>query len=1117
MMDNEKEKNVLSYDHFLSGLNYDETQVEQYFNNIISSLEKELFSLRDSEDKKLIELYEQFDEKRDKFSNVHNELKISYENEYNSILSKYNQDILALANTCQARINEIRDKIQLEDDQISVIKFDFLKEFHEAIRVPNKKIRDINNKIDVEYTAHADAIFAMKAALIKNTNEYYLSASSHLNEIEKLTRFFNELLDYSTKLRTNIKPVSFKENDNRISLYLEYIKENKDNWAKLDSFFDKYGVVNSAFDEVIKELDKKYNEKVKECLVLKKNYKEKIDLIRQAIDKTNAKFDEIEANLTNKKDLKLAKDERNAIIEKLNNDIVSLSFITNIESDLLNSEKQQIENFKNKINEINDEITKSYGETIKKNQENLIDSINMIETVLIDTQNGLSKVNDSFKETQSLLVYFEGRYRKIAFQARVDALNQYKEYIEKSVENNKKLDAIAFELITSDEVKTLKLLDLEKEYLTVDEYLKIKETKYEIERKEIEALLPHNLNIANYNSEIDLLMKDLFVDKDIKKHELDNELKMFNIRRDADFMRLNYMLAYERIDNVRKIIKIKGESENLIEEINNQIKIQKLTEIALLEGVSRKKEYDSLVEKYDKAMEKLDIDTKSRIRYQNDILEIERDNFEATKARTKEIYDDLRQTVYPEIIDIKDDYYKKISYYKKKLNGSKKNEVKENREKINLHKKARLEFNKLYDETLRRIDEIDAHDSDVESKYFLMVNSFQYEKAIELIFENYSNGVNNILSKYYNENPIDAKSIKNSYFVAQYKKATKQKERNKVIKTHLAKYKAEINRIKKEFIKVINSKLPESKEEEQKYLAEYEEMLNKLIIDETIDNNKKLSPYLDDLAEIDVMRDKVSEDTEKSLQEYKDHYLETIRNIEEEYNQKIAGLTDLKNAVLEKSNTKNADIDQMIYDFTQELIEKKEQNIITNDSVKNKNKKDSDDKVKSLQSEVSSINKSVDNNKNQIEQDNTSFRNEMAIKAKEDFNEFQLSELNNKKKLDKELIDHDNAKEEYIRKITVESLSTKEKYADTRKEIETSSEKKKADNLIEYQELFDYNKKHSIGAIENVSDPISKFGNDIEKITHELLIESEKLSNQITSSSKEEYEMIINNTKESGE
>ena len=89
------------------------------------------------------------------------------------------------------------------------------------------------------------------------------------------------------------------------------------------------------------------------------------------------------------------------------------------------------------------------------------------------------------------------------------------------------------------------------------------------------------LQIENAKDEIRLLQKDLKIDRQIKKKELDNKVKLLDERKDVDLLRCDYMAAYARLDNVQGLIDIKSSSEDKISELESQIRVQKIIQQAI--------------------------------------------------------------------------------------------------------------------------------------------------------------------------------------------------------------------------------------------------------------------------------------------------------------------------------------------------------------------------------------------------------------------------------------------------------------------------------------------------------------------------------------------------------
>ena len=649
----DREKNIPSYKNLLEGLDYNPELVQNYFESIIESLEKELFLLRDEGDKRLTDLYNNFDVKQEKFISIKEDILRTYLNEFIRLNEEYENDLLILNNDFLSKESELKDSINLEEDLINRISLEYAQKLLELTKEPNAKIRDIYKRIDEEYQVHAGVIFSAREALLKNNSEYYLNAQSHIEELDKLDRFFKELNDYTSNLRKVINSATVSSNDKRIQIYLDYIAENKEKWINVDELIHSYDEIENSYKTLEAELENKINENVKYFEDIKNDKLNKLKSLETALNNVNEHFDKLIEKETDRAAKRILINEKNAFIKKIENDKQRLEFEINSEGELLNKDTEAINLFKESINTLLSTIHESYQDRITKVNDELKLLLSETEELLNDTRNSIKNYDSAYAQSKNLLSYFEKRYAQLSYSTRIKAIEEYKNYLLDNVERNKKLDTLAFELLTNSEVRTLKLLDLEKDYLTVDENIKIKQVKYDIDREVKEKTLNSRLQINNALSEIELLKKDLEIDKKIKKHELDNAIKVLDLRKKIDITRVNYMEAYARLDNVKEMINIKGMNENLIEEINTQIKIQKLIEISLLESVSRREQFDSIIEGYDESIKKLDEDTQSKIRYHNDVLEIERDTFEKNKQNLKDSYDDLRKSIYPSINEIK--------------------------------------------------------------------------------------------------------------------------------------------------------------------------------------------------------------------------------------------------------------------------------------------------------------------------------------------------------------------------------------------------------------------------------------------------------------------------------
>ncbi len=1111
----EKEKNIPSYKNLLEGLDYNPELVQNYFESIIESLENELFLLRDEGDKRLNDLYSDFDVKQEKFISIKEDILRTYLNEFIRLNEEYENELLILNNDFLSKESELKDNINLEEDLINRISLEYAQKLLEITKGPNAKIREIYKRIDEEYQVHAGVIFSAREALLKNNSEYYLNAQSHLDELDKLDRFFNELNEYTSNLRNEINSSTASSNDKRIQIYLDYINENKDKWTDIDSLIHSYDEIESSYKELEAKLENKISENLAYFEDIKNDKLAKLSSLDTAINNVNEHFNKLIEKETDKAAKRILVNEKDAFIKKIEADKEKLEFEINAEADLLNKDSEAINLFKDSINNLINTVHDSYSDRINKTNSDLKLLLSETEELLNDTRNSIKNYDSAYAQSKNLLSYFEKRYAQLSYATRIKAIEEYKAYLLDNVERNKKLDTLAFELLTNSEVRTLKLLDLEKEYLTVDENIKIKQAKYDIDREVKEKTLNSRLQINNALSEIELLKKDLEIDKNIKKHELDNAIKVLDLRKKIDITRVNYMEAYARLDNVKEMINIKGKNENLIEEINTQIKIQKLIEISLLESVSRREQFDSIINGYDESIKKLDEDTQSKIRYQNDVLEIERDTFEKNKQKLKDSYDDLRKSIYPSINEIKKERDKKINHIKNTFEDSKKNEVEENKKKENDAKCALKEFKQLYNNSIKSIDNSHSEGKEDDSQYFNMINSDGYTNTIDLILNNTLNGANDMLNKYYSSGNLEMpKSNASSTFKTQIKKAKKKADRDRCYKEYKKESKQVISKINQEFQSFVKDQLPESKSDEEMMLKVYDELKAKLIAEEAIASSNKIAPYLDDLKDVENTRDAKNKELEDKLQEFKGQYLDTIKAIESDYEMRLGELKGLKDSTINHKESGNADIDELIYNSIQDLSEKRDENIIRNDSAKETNYEDAQNKIESLSIEALTLSDSLDSGTEEVKKDNKAYRDDMTTKAKEDYLAYQEDKIKNEDSLHNDLKEHDENRQKYFRDIVVESLNIKDSYKKKIEYVNEKYENKKADDLVEFEKLFDSTKVKSLLAHDVISKPLVDLELEINKLTLDLIKQAEDLNDEMTKSSKDEYDKILSNLEE---
>lgn len=176
----DKDKKLPSYENFLSGIEYNPSEVENYFNKRIESLENELFSLSDKQDQSLTDLYNQYEDELKKYDDVKRDVLKKYLQEYQELNDQNEKDIAQIENEYYAKKSETLDKIDLENDVINKIRYSYIDKLYQAKKIPASHMREVEKKIDEEYQQHAETIFVAKDRLLRNNEEFYADAEKHL-------------------------------------------------------------------------------------------------------------------------------------------------------------------------------------------------------------------------------------------------------------------------------------------------------------------------------------------------------------------------------------------------------------------------------------------------------------------------------------------------------------------------------------------------------------------------------------------------------------------------------------------------------------------------------------------------------------------------------------------------------------------------------------------------------------------------------------------------------------------------------------------------------------------------------------------------------------------------
>ncbi len=1106
-----QENNNLSYKKFLESIDYDSKEIKKYFENIIESLKKEASFITDKRDSKIENLYTQFEEDIKRNDNIKKELIDSYIKSFEDINEKYISNLSKINNAFLYEKNQLLDKIEEEKNIIKTINHNILIEYYEKKRPYQDKIDEVSKKLDIEYIQSTNLIFETKN-LITNNNEYYLNAESHINLLDKQIRFLLEFKDYNISLYKH-EADGTDSLINKIKIYTDYVNEISQEIASFESDNNVFEPLSSSYNLILSNIEELLSSLDKDIHIFKIDVKEKIDYLKKDLDSINTYYDSLISEAKKEKDKKIINKRRNVLINHITTKLERLSLDSTMEIELLSNTKADINKFRCNLLSLLSSIKDYYNFIYVSNDALIINLLNIIKEILNDQLESVNKFVENTKDSKEIINYFKNRYNKLDLDNKLKSIQIYKEGIEKILSKSKELDTLAFELVTNQEILKMKLLDLKKEYLTIDDQTKIKEIEYDMIIDELERDKIPRLTINNSKEEILLLEKDLSIDEKILKNEYDNELHLLEVKKEIDLLRCDYIAAYSRLENMSKIIEVKNEYDIESVDIKNQIELEKSIQVILLDAIEKQLKYNSMIEKYENDIENLDQETNQKTRYLNNVLEIEIKTFENKKKKLENISKDLEYLSYPDIKSKKIKTAEKIKNIKKEL----KNNITKIKEDNEYNKNASLELkenlNKLYDSSSSSFKSL--FNKLFENDTTLNLNTSTLKEIlshkINVLFES----INNILKEY------KLKTLEVDYDLKHYQKLI-----TSILNDISKASKEELKNLKKELSKEIDDMLKSIKslsfkeidkidvlsdldiEKEIKALEnKSKEDIAKLVIDNTIDMEIDLLA-IDDIKKA---KEKVNKSFEKEISDFKKSYLQTKDSIKEEYNEKLNNLNLLKDFAIKNSKDLDRDMNVSINSVIDKVSSSKDVKVktLTNENTLNKEK--IDEKILSLSNEIQEKNNIFEEMKKESNNEVETFKENIKEVAKSNFQESLNKKRENEDYLNRESLGYVEGRDSYFRRLNANALEFKESFRSKEDALIESFSISKADKEIEYANLYKEVRDDLKESIDNIKEPIHSFSTEIEELSDEMNRKVLELTNLFNSSSKDLYIKFMEN------
>jgi len=1084
----EKNTNYPKYKILLESLNFDENEVEKYFNVLTKDLKNESFSLTEKRDQEIEKLYNEFDRVYNSFSDIKvNYLKQYFKN-FEELNEEFNKDILALKTEYMNKTNVLLDSIEKEKEVEQKIKVRLLLEYYSAKKPIQDKIDDINKKLDVEYNEHSKVIFDAKESILRN-EEFYLNADYHINELNELINFFNELSTFNKDLNSPVELETLSSSERKIGIYLDYLKEQKEKIKSSFAYLKKYDDIRNNVKKINDQiLDRKIvlDNELYNCL---KEIDLKIDSLNKEIPIIKEQYEKLivdELELTKRRELTK---KRDTILKTINNEINSLKIEKSIEKTLLNKELGILDTFNNNLNKTDLLLYKNYKDAIISN-ENIIEKTfdNLIE-LLNDEYNNLNELKEDAISTKEIIHYFNKRYQNLEMSKRIEILTIFRDFLNNNVKDNRELDVYAFEILTSEELLALKKIDLKKKYLTIDLDLEIKEIKYDYETKEIDALKNVNISMKNSVNSLELLKKDFEIDFNIKRKELKNKIQMLDYEKTLDLLSTDYMIAYKRLDNISKIAQVKSDFDLRKSDIETTLKLENIIELSLLDAITKKKEFTYLINKYDSELKDILSDKEQKLRYMNNVLEIERNKFEEERKSLHIITDDLKKLIYPSIIKKKDEANKIIGILKKEY-------LKD--------KEYLIDYNKNNENNLLSIND------KIEKIKFNYYKTNEYIESLELENIIPSDVIKNIKKSYiylykkfssilysFRLSNLDLKGLDITKDLSTfYKRIKKLKSVNKLLllKSDLTYFiDNNYNQLYKNFTKEISKVkyLTDRQIERLKIKADndHQDNIACVIIKNFFDQEKNFKT----LDEIKKSKVTVNKEFEKEISEYKDSYIKTIDFIKKEYESKYDNIMELKNDIIETNTNLEYTLDTKI---TNSSIDIKNSNIINKKEIldfSSSSTQSCKKKIDELEKEFKFKKESANIKEKEYKEINENYRNKKAIEAKEYFKE--ISDLNNDNinLIENEIKKRIENKDNYLNKLREKTISFKKDYSKLNKDLENQYNDLKINNTIDYSKKYDEFSSNIITFYSDIEKPIAELNNEVSTTIIDSINKADRL------------------------
>ncbi len=645
------------YDFLFSCLDYNSEKVNAYFekniNAILENLEKETSLFNNAVES----IFEYTNNESDSLYQEIKKLNEKTYREFNAYEKMYANKRNYLENSDNSEVDMKKEELNKYLNKANKIKEDFRYRRFLLEQGFKTKNQELLAKYDDDYKIHLNSIFKFKETILNINDEHYKRAESILianqeliDKMEDAIKHYkttpseyessNELL---LSLENRIRIFENELNDTKEIELDDALKNNKSFSSNIENNYEEFSKSLDSRREYIRLLLLKANNEHEE---FRNKMQDNLTSMNKMLDDA---YNEYKAS-KNKKMVKVIKREKFLFDQKIKYELQKEATLFNAKERILNNYLIQIDRLDNRSNLVNEKVKLDYTYSYKANFDLHEKMIPDFKDIITGIKHDLAFAKNNIKSIISPVDEIKHSFDIPVLNTKLNVLKNMQAEINKSLNIAKELDDLAFEILAMQPIIEIKQLELQNQYLTIDDSTELNISILKLNLEEYKLLEEIGLEIKCIKQNITNLRRA----KELKLNTLDMSLK-------KDLLTIS---SYNRVEILKQNQKIVTLNDNKYANLNDLLYKYNIKKIMYLSKKNRQaalskyallllKEKNEIREDekiYNASLKKFNEEKEAQLRQVENVTQIERINF------NKRL----------ENIDI--NLNKKISYVKKNIN-----------------------------------------------------------------------------------------------------------------------------------------------------------------------------------------------------------------------------------------------------------------------------------------------------------------------------------------------------------------------------------------------------------------------------------------------------------------